>query len=356
MPEVIPVEASFPAFLAAPGLANPHLQTVLSVLAGPRGRGEGERVRVTHGAGSFGGWRHRASGGEARALVLVLHGAGGSSDEAYVRRITCKLVDGGMDAVRLDLRGADASTGASPAVLHGGLTEDVHAAVEHFRRAYAQVALVGFSLGGQIALKTACEWGASPPHEVAAVVGISPALDLRRSARFFDRPAGSFYRRVVMARLRAQYARARGTLPESLQRLDPDSFRSAAQYNAALVAPAFGFRDTADYYERASSIRDLVDIHVPSLILHAADDPIVPVAPALEARALARPFVRVEITEQGGHIGFFAATRAPGEPDRFWAESQAKRFIAAAIAARASTPPETRTSQSHGRPESPPRP
>jgi predicted alpha/beta-fold hydrolase len=356
MPEVSPDQRFFPAFVAAPGLSNPHLQTILSALVMPRSLDAGECVLVPLAGGSLDVRLHRAAGGAPRGAVLLLHGAGGSIDEAYVRRTAAKVAGAGLDAIRLNLRGAGDSIGATPAVLHGGLTEDIHAAVDHFRNLYPRLALLGFSLGGQIALKTACEWGASPPREVAAVVGISPALDLSRSTRFFDRPAAGLYRRVVMARLRAHYKRVRAALPEPLQRIDPASFRGASQYNAALVAPAFGFRDVDDYYEAASSLAELGAIRVPTLILHAVDDPVVPVLPALEARALARPSVRVEITERGGHIGFFASAPMPGEPDRFWAESRAKRFIEAAIDPRAPMDRESRTLPSRAPPARPHRP
>lgn len=313
-------------------MSSPHAQTVASFLVAPRAPLSAETWRVPLERGALGGLITFARRSSPRGAVLLLHGAAGTGLEPYLVRTAHKLARAGFDAIRLGMRGSGGATGVVPDVLHGGLTEDVRRAVARATERYAQVALIGFSLGGQIALRTAAEWGPSPPPRLKAVVAISPALDLLRSTEFFDRPGNWLYRRVVMGQLHKSYLRIRRTLPGELQKLGPDSFKYAGAYNADLVAPAFGFLDAPDYYERSSAIKLLHAVNVPSLLLHAEDDPVVPVGPAYRAQEMRPGNVRVVITRHGGHVGFFAGAASSGDEDRFWAESRAVRFIEEAAA------------------------
>jgi predicted alpha/beta-fold hydrolase len=101
--------------------------------------------------------------------------------------------------------------------------------------------------------------------------------------------------------------------------------RTIRQFDDAYVAPHCGFRDSADYYERASALRVIDRISVPALIIHAKDDPIIPFAPLDRDEMKANPNVTVLATEQGGHVGFISGN-AEGE-DRFWSEMQAVEFV-----------------------------
>jgi predicted alpha/beta-fold hydrolase len=103
--------------------------------------------------------------------------------------------------------------------------------------------------------------------------------------------------------------------------------RTIRDFDEALIAPLHGFRDAMDYYRRASSSALLRDMRVPTVIVHAEDDPLVPIEPVHDALATASKRVRFVITAQGGHVGFLAATPPPGDLDRFWAESRAADFV-----------------------------
>ena len=230
----------------------------------------------------------------------------------------------GLDAFRLDLRGAgeSAQCGVAP-LFHAGLTADVRAAIELLLRRYARVHVVGFSLGGQLALRTLGEWGSDAPASIASLTAISPPIDLRECATFSERRSAALYRVYIVRALKERYRRARGAMGA---RFTEDLLRRAgtiSDYDAAVVAPFFGFRDVDDYYARTSSESVIERITPPTLILHAADDPLVSVEPILRVQRRRLPGIRVVVTERGGHVGFYGRAPAPGDETRFWAEERA---------------------------------
>jgi hypothetical protein len=186
------------SFRPASWIPGPFLQSCAACLGAPRGLAA-ERVEVPVEGGRLVGRLHRAPG-SARGAALVLHGAAGSGDEAFVLRTAQKLARAGVDALRLSMRGMGESITCSPPILHGGSAEDVHAAVAWLAARYRRVGLVGFSLGGQIALKAAAAWRDRPPPEVAAAAAVSPPLDLGLSTRYLDRAAAAHYRAFIAVR------------------------------------------------------------------------------------------------------------------------------------------------------------
>jgi predicted alpha/beta-fold hydrolase len=302
-------------------LGNPHAQTIIGSL-GRVTLGDGEPVGIPVPGGVLGARVHAASFRNSR-VVALFHGAAGDGDEAFVLRTAARLVRRGVDAVRISLRGSGASVACDRPVLHGGLVDDVDAVVAWLRRRYRRVGLVGFSMGGAIAVRTACAWGGAPPDGVIGIAAISPPLDLARAAAYLDRPAATPYRAFMLARLWARYRMIRSTLPAAVAELGATSFARAETYNDRLVAPLFGFRNAADYYARASSLPLIGAIRVPTLVVHAEDDPVVPVAPVREAWATKSSDVAIEITARGGHVGFVDG----GDDERYWAESRAVAFL-----------------------------
>lgn len=250
---------------------------------------------------------HRAPG------VVLVHGIGGSSDSNYVLRASSLLLDAGFHVGRLDLRGAGSSLVDAPSLYHAGLDDDLTRA----GRAMAEqpgvdgVAFVGFSLGGNLVLKMAGEWGASPPPFARAVIAMSPLVDLEPTSAALETRATFFYRTYVIRSLRATALafaarqRAKGKTvafhPERTSALS-----TVRDYDREVIVPMHGFRDVAHYYEVASSGPLLGAITVPTLFAFAEDDPMIPVStvrPWLE-RAGAAP-IDVVWSKQGGHVGWF---------------------------------------------------
>ena len=314
-----------PAFTPPRWLASGHLQTVVVPFLAARSIDAGEPVRVPIAGGALAGRLHRVAGGRApRGCVLVLHGIAGTADEPFVRRTVALARDRGLDTLRLDLRGAGESARCGPAPLyHAGLTDDVRAALGWLGARYSRVHAVGFSLGGQLVLRALGEWGTDAPPSLASATAISPPVDLGECATFSERSSAALYRVYIVRALKERYAAAQPSMGAPFGRHRVRGARTIRDYDAAVVAPYFGFEDVDDYYARASAEPLLGRIGVPTLILHAADDPLVSVEPVVRVQRLRLPQVRVVITEHGGHVGFYADRPAPGDPTRFWAEERA---------------------------------
>lgn len=321
---------SLETFTAPRWLRSAHLQTLGASLplwssfhAGPA---ELARYPLPGGEGAL---RARVSWQEgekkARAVVLV-HGVGGSSESKYVLRAGVSLHRAGYHVIRLNLRGAGEGITEAPSLYHGGLTEDLTVAVDALRSdpRVADLALVGFSLGGNVSLKLAGEWRSSVPKGVRAVAAVSAPLNLVEVSRCFERWRAYPYSRYVLRHLVAQATEFLRLHPAraKYERADLGRLRSVRAYDECVVAPMHGFEDALTYYRSASSGPHLRRIEVPTLLVHAADDPMVPdftVRPWL--KELPRS-VRVAWSEQGGHVGWFGGM---GRED--WVETWAMRRV-----------------------------
>ena len=324
-----------PRFTPPRLLSNPHLQTMLVPYLPARAPRHVEPVKIPIEAGALAGSLHRADAArDARGCVLLLHGIAGTSDEPFIVRSARLANARGLDALRLDLRGAGNSAACGPAPLyHAGLTDDVRAALTFLLQRYAAVHAVGFSLGGQLVLRTLGEWGGDAPRGVASVTAIAPPVDLGECATWSERRQAALYRVYILRALRLRYAAAREAMGPSFTADLVRSARTIRQYDAAVVAPFFGFRDVDEYYARASAASVIDRIAAPTLIVHAADDPLVSVEPVIRVRARGLPNVRVVVTEHGGHVGFYGGVPSHGDATPFWAEERAIDLAAAVSAA-----------------------
>lgn len=322
-------ELPVPAFVPHRRLASGHLQTVTLPFVRPPPSTEGERLEVPVEGGHL-VVRHDPIA-NARGVGIILHGINGTASESFVLRMAHKLQRKGLATMRVNLRGAGESMQTATGMVHSGLTRDLAAIVDAARARYDRVGLVGFSLGGQIVLRAVGEWASSPPSGVCAAVSISAPIDLRRCSAFSERRAATVYRWFILARLRARYRRLTHAMPAGFTRDRVKHVRTIRHFDEAVIAPLHGFRDADDYYARASSHHLLDGVTVPTVLVHACDDPLVPVAPVLDAMRTAAPAVRFLVTERGGHVGFLGDAIPPGDDDRFWAECRAADVLAAAM-------------------------
>lgn len=252
--------------------------------------------------------------------VVVLHGVGGSSDDAYVLRASVALLRAGFTVLRLNQRGTGRGAGRARRLYHAGLGEDLALAVDHLaeRADVARIGVLGFSLGGHVALCHAAD-GAHP--RLAAVATVSAPVDLAASMRAFDdarRGVGAVYERLILQSLLHKaraLKRAEPAVPFELSELR--AVRTIADFDAHVTVPCNGFVDVADYWRRASVGARLKDIRVPSLLLHAEDDTIVPVAPVRDVEL--SPFSERRLRTGGGHNGFVEDLR------QLWSGSGAVR-------------------------------
>lgn len=322
-------ELPVPPFVPHRALSNGHLQTVALPFVRPPVASPGERIEIPVRDGRL--IARLDTHPNARGVALVLHGINGTAAESFVLRMAHKLQRKGFDTLRLNLRGAGESMETASGMVHSGLTDDIRAAVDWALSRYSHASMVGFSLGGQILLRAVGEWGSTPPSGLHMAVAISPPIDLVRCSAFAERVSASVYRWFIIARLRRRYARLTHTMPADFTRDRVRGVRTIRHFDERVIAPLHGFRDAHDYYARSSASTVLPFASVPTAIIHAEDDPLVPVGPIVDAQATASPAVRFIVTEGGGHVGFLAHAPSPGDDDRFWAECRAADLIHASL-------------------------
>lgn len=238
-----------------------------------------------------------------------------------------KALGAGFNAVRVNYRNCGGTEHLTDTLYHAGLTEDLRQIVEELIRqdGLREIYLIGFSLGGNMVLKLAGEYGSSAPAAVRGVVAVSPSIDLALCADAIEMRRNVIYKMRFVKSLRDRMARKAELFPARYDASLLRGIRTIRQFDDAYVAPHCGFRDSADYYERSSALRVIDRISIPALIIHAKDDPIIPYAPIERPEVKTNPNVTVLAPEQGGHVGFISGDAA-GEK-RFWSEAIAVRFI-----------------------------
>src|SRR5215472_6867434 len=187
-----------------------------------------------------------------------------------------------------------------------------------------RVAFAGFSMGGNLVLKLLGEWGTTPPPQIAAGVGISPAMDLSASADALHDRANRVYEWRFLRGLRQRIRRKAALYPDRYDTRYLRGVRSLREFDDQVTARYCGFRDAQEYYSRAASAQFLDRIAVPTLILHANDDPFIRILPETRRKLLQNPSITYVETTHGGHCAFLA--QANGYDGR-WAERQAIAFV-----------------------------
>jgi uncharacterized protein len=268
-----------------------------------------------------------------RALtVVIVHGLEGSSESQYVIGTANKAWAEGMNVVRMNVRNCGGTEGLAPTLYHSGMSGDVGAVVRELIREehLPRIALAGFSMGGNQVLKLAGEWGSGElgpaPPEVIAVAAISPAMDLSVSADALHFPSNRLYEWRFLQSLRGRIIRKSRIFPDHFQRRHL-WWKSIRDFDDKITAPNAGFRDAEDYYEKASSAKVVDCIALPTLVIHAADDPFIRVLPETRAKLLRNPHIVYVETEHGGHCGFLEDPSR--DYDGRWAERQIIDFFRA---------------------------
>jgi predicted alpha/beta-fold hydrolase len=312
------------------GLRNCHLQTIIgNYLPRPAFLGQtlAETVLVDPSDGSrvmcHCNWQP-APDRAARLTVILVHGLEGSSESRYIRGIAARAWDAGCNVVRMNMRNCGNTDELTPTLYHSGLSNDVGAVIRHYADQFSleRVALVGYSMGGNLVLKLAGEWGTEPP--LCAVATVCPAIDLAAGADALHEPANRIYEWHFLRGLMRRYRRKASLYPHIYGADDVGPIRSLRQFDHKIVAPHCGFRDADDYYYRAASARVVDQIAVPTLILRAVDDPFVRMLPETRAKLLANPHVLLVETPHGGHCAYLSRDR--GE-DIHWAEASVVRYL-----------------------------
>lgn len=318
-------------FVPRRGVRNAHLQTIVShFLPRHNGLGDGERrlfqvepeVKILC-------WCHWQQERREALTLIVVHGLEGSSESQYVLGTAAKAWDAGMNVVRMNVRNCGGTESLAPTLYHSGMSGDIAGVVRALiaQDGLTKVALAGFSMGGNQVLKLVGEWGAGElgavPAQVIAATAVSPAMDLSASADALHKWSNRLYELRFLVSLRGRVRRKMALFPDRFH-FSRLWWKSIRDFDNEVTAPHCGFRDAEHYYECASSSRVLDHVSLPTLIIHASDDPFIRVLPETRKKLLTNPSITYIETKHGGHCGFLAEPL--GAYDGRWAEQQIVSF------------------------------
>jgi hypothetical protein len=243
-----------------------------------------------------------------------------------MRGISDKAWAAGWNVVRLNQRNCGGTERLSRGLYHSGLTHDPLFVVRELieRDRIRSIAVAGYSLGGNLALKLAGELAEAAPPELKAVCAVSPTMDLGICVKALERRSNIAYEWNFVRNLKARIRRKAAAFPGAFAL---DALRrvwTVRQFDEVYTAPHHGFRDATDYYYRASALRVIDRIRVPALIMTAEDDPFVPASTFRDPSVTGNLNITVAMTPHGGHCAFVEA--ADAVYDGYWAEREIVRF------------------------------
>jgi predicted alpha/beta-fold hydrolase len=268
---------------------------------------------------------HWQTDARAHPTLVLLHGLEGSSDAHYMRGIAAKAWARGCNVVRLNQRNCGGTEHLSRGLYHSGLTADplfvLRELVETDR--LTRLAVAGYSLGGNLALKLAGELGSDVPPELKAVCAVSPVLELEACVRAIERRQNLAYEWNFVRNLKGRMRRKAAVFPQDWDLTKLRRIWSIRAFDEHYTAPHHGFQGASDYYHRASAMRVIERIRIPALIITAADDPFVPPEPFSDPKIRTNPHITTIVTSHGGHCGFVAEANGY---DGYWAERSIVEF------------------------------
>ncbi len=246
--------------------------------------------------------------------VLLHHGLEGSSRSGYMISMAQSLLEAGFAVHRVNMRSCGGTEPLTDTLYHSGLTQDVRSILTQLRQAgQGPRFLVGYSLGGNLALKFAGESGEEANSLVSGVIAVSTPIDLAACVRRLDAPENFLYARRFITSLRARYRRRHATHPDRFPLDGLDKTRTIYDFDDRFTARAFGFGTADNYYRTQSAVGFLEGIQIPTLMVQAKDDPLVPFAIFESSNVRESQWIQLIATESGGHLGFISKSRP-----RFW--------------------------------------
>lgn len=262
-----------------------------------------------------------APSGQPRGTLVALHGLEGSHDSGYLQSLAQAALAGGFLVHRLNMRGCGGTEALSKTLYHAGLTADLRAMLPQLR---PPVFLAGYSLGGNVVLKLLGELGDDAMTLVKAAAVCSVPIDLHECCREMMKPHNRIYENRFVRSLKRRFARRAAEHPDIYQTNGLAAIGSVIEFDDRITAPYFGFGNAERYYATQSSQNFLDRIAVPTLIVQAQDDPLIPFEvyrrhPAFTSNAR----LQLVTPAHGGHVGFLAR-RNP----RFWVDDVFVRFFA----------------------------
>jgi hypothetical protein len=275
-------------------------------------------------------WQGSSKDDRTKPLTLiVVHGLEGSSDSQYMQGVARNGLAAGMNVVLMNQRNCGGMDHVAPTLYNSSLSGDVAAVTRNVieNDGVSRFALIGFSMGGNLVLKLAGEWGSDGPAQFRAVAAVCPAMDLAASADALHEPANRIYEYYFLVQLFRRLRRKAKLFPGKFDVARLRGISSLRLFDDRITAFYCGFAGADDYYARAAASNVVDRVAVPALIVHAANDPFIRMQPETLRRIAENPNVTYVETSDGGHCAFLGQKNGhPGDDGR-WAESEVVEFV-----------------------------
>ena len=257
-------------------------------------------------------------------IVIVMHGLEGSIKSSYVRGILCALKENGFRAVLMNFRGCSGEHNRTSKAYHAGETSDFDFVVQTLHKRYPleKLVAIGFSLGGNVLLKYIGE--TQKNNLLSCAVAVSVPFLLNRSADRMQTGFSIVYQKKLLALLRKKMIDKNKISPLPVDINSIENFKNFWQFDAEVTARLYGFKDASEYYKKSSSAYYLSSIKIPTLILHARNDPFL-YADAIPLQSALPSCVQLQLSKSGGHVGFVAGSLPWRE--RYWLEEKIPDYI-----------------------------
>nr|MBI1232702.1 alpha/beta fold hydrolase [Cytophagales bacterium] len=298
---------------------NGHIQTIVPAIWGRRIALPFDRERITTPDGDFLDidWLRVSSD----RLLIISHGLEGNSRRPYMMGMANIFFSHGWDVVSWNFRSCSGEMNRRPVFYHSGATADLETVISHTAKNYAEVYLVGFSLGGNLTLKYLGEDHPSTP-KISKAVAVSVPLDLSGSSDKIGQRENILYANRFLRTLKWKIVQKARVFPE-IQVKNLDKIKTIRQFDDVYTGPLHGFEGADDYYAKCSSLGFLPNIAAKVLILNAKNDPFLSGSCYPEEIGTQLTRVFMEFPDNGGHVGF-----APRKlTDVFWSEKRAFEFL-----------------------------
>jgi predicted alpha/beta-fold hydrolase len=334
----VPTAQTPPKFLPRRFLRGGHLQTIGSFLLRRRVAlppHEPRLIEVEPGVCVLCKC-HWQSDRQSALTVILVHGLEGSSESEYMLGIAQKGLAAGMSVVRVNQRNCGGMHAFAPTLYHSGRSADIAAVAKNLiqQDGVSNFSLAGYSMGGNLVLKLAGEWGNEGPREFRAVAAVSPAMDLAASADALHLRSNRLYESYFLWNLRRRLREKARLFPAVFDPARLRGVKSLRDFDDKITAYYCGFQGADDYYGRSSAANVVDRVAVPTYILQSSNDPFIRIRPETRLKIVANPNIRFVETEDGGHCSFLCERDGMDsheldlqKNDGYWAEGQVVEFL-----------------------------
>lgn len=287
-------------FKPLPGFSSPHLQMIFAFILPPGIAPHSKKELIDLGEGDSlccvvskpKHWK------ETDQTIVLIHGLGGSSSSPYMIRMARKLYREGHKIVRVNLRGAGLGRGLSKIPYHAGTSEDLFKILQHLKKEHPKSAIrvIGFSLGGNVALKLAGELGEEAKKWVKTFIAVCAPIDLGQTLTNMLKQGNRVYNYYFLKQIHWQ-----------AKSWKQENCRNLAEFDELVTAPLWGFKGASEYYQKCSSWQFIPRIRQTTHLLFAKDDPFIEFDKINEI-SLPKE-VQVWVTEKGSHVGFLGKAK-----------------------------------------------